>query len=145
MIVKAKKGHYYYMRGQQRTRELVRIRDNHTCQKCFKKWQEETRRFDVHHLNGLCGKVKKGYDKVGDIDGLVTLCKTCHVNLPSVMEKKINGIRKYYRIPDGRDEKIVELKNVGNKSKIIANMFGITNDRVNQILREARVLQRRRR
>ena len=49
--------------GKDRTRELARIRDKHTCQKCGKIWQEGQRRFDVHHLNGKCGEMSKEYDK----------------------------------------------------------------------------------
>src|SRR3990167_1449568 len=64
--------------GRGRTRELVRIRDNHTCQNCGKKWIEKTRRFDVHHLNGLCGKKSRSYDKISEMDKLITLCHKCH-------------------------------------------------------------------
>src|SRR3989344_3286690 len=39
------------LEGRDRLRELVRIRDNHTCQKCGKKWIEGTRRLDIHHLD----------------------------------------------------------------------------------------------
>lgn len=45
--------------------------------------KEEGRRlFDIHHLNGLCGKKSKGYDRVSEIDGLITLCHKCHYNRP---------------------------------------------------------------
>jgi len=37
------------------TREVVRIRDNRTCKLCGRQWQFGERRFDVHHLNGICG------------------------------------------------------------------------------------------
>lgn len=77
--------------GREYTRELVRIRDKHTCQKCRKKWSKnkilKQRRFDVHHLNGLCGKKSRGYDKIADIDGLVTLCHKCHFNHPEHIYK----------------------------------------------------------
>jgi len=68
--------------GRDRNREYVRIRDKHTCQDCKKIWVKKTRRFDVHHLNGLCGKKSKGYDCVKDMQGLVTLCHKCHYNRP---------------------------------------------------------------
>lgn len=66
--------------GANRTREIVRRRDNWTCQSCHKKWTIGNRRFDVHHLNGLCGKRSRKYDKVSEIAGLITLCHKCHFN-----------------------------------------------------------------
>lgn len=70
------------LEGLDRPRELVRIRDKHTCQSCGKKWVEGTRRFDIHHLNGLCGKKSKNYDKSKYFEGLITLCHKCHFNHP---------------------------------------------------------------
>ena len=75
--------HTHRIEGVDYTREKVRIRDNHTCQSCKKVWVKNTRRFDVHHLNGLCGKLSKKYDRVDSIDGLITLCHRCHYNHPS--------------------------------------------------------------
>ena len=79
------------MGGKDRTRELVRIRDNHTCQMCGKKWRKNKsfpmRRFDVHHLNGVCGKKSMAYDKVSEMDGLITLCHKCHFNHPEHSRK----------------------------------------------------------
>lgn len=68
--------------GRDLVREQVRIRDNHTCIDCSKIWVKGNRRFDVHHLNGMCGKKSKGYDKVSEMDGLITLCHRCHYNRP---------------------------------------------------------------
>ena len=70
------------LKGRDYTREKVRERDNHTCQKCFKTWEKNKRRFDIHHTNGLCGKLSKAYDRLGDIKNLVTLCHSCHLKLP---------------------------------------------------------------
>src|SRR3990167_8056696 len=79
-----------YLEGRDYIREIVRIRDNHTCQKCFKKWEEGKRRFDIHHLNGLCGKKSQSYDCFEEMDGLITLCHKCHLNLDEVREKRSN-------------------------------------------------------
>lgn len=68
--------------GGSRMRELVRIRDNHTCMNCKKPWAGG-RRFDVHHLNGQCGKKTKSYDRPSEFDGLITLCHKCHFNHPT--------------------------------------------------------------
>lgn len=68
--------------GRDYTRELVRLRDNRTCQDCGKIWVEGTRRLDIHHLSGLCGKKSKGYDSVKDSSNLISLCHKCHFNHP---------------------------------------------------------------
>src|SRR3990167_10518741 len=81
------------LEGKDYTREKVRIRDDYTCQMCEKRWKEGERRFDVHHLNGLCGKKSTKYDKVSEMDGLITLCHKCHFNHP---EHTYGGIGKTY-------------------------------------------------
>jgi DNA-binding XRE family transcriptional regulator len=74
--------------GRDRSRMQVRSRDKFTCQDCglvrtpSMAKKEKKRLFDVHHLNGLCGKQSRGYDKVSEIDGLITLCHKCHFNHP---------------------------------------------------------------
>jgi hypothetical protein len=67
-------------KGRDYVRQLVRKRDDFTCQSCFQQWEEGRRHFDVHHLDGLCGKKSKGYDRVGEIGKLITLCHRCHFN-----------------------------------------------------------------
>ena len=68
--------------GRDYIREQIRIRDNRTCQTCRKVWIFGTRRFDIHHLGGLCGKKSKRYDKYDDEAVLITLCHKCHFNHP---------------------------------------------------------------
>ena len=70
----------YVKNGRDRVREMVRHRDHYTCQECGRVWNRTMRRFDVHHLNGLCGKKSRGYDSVGETDGLTTLCHKCHMS-----------------------------------------------------------------
>lgn len=70
----------YLQYGTGRTRELVRVRDQHTCQGCKKVWRKGERRFDIHHLNGLCGKMSMKYDRQENMSGLITLCHKCHYN-----------------------------------------------------------------
>ena len=72
--------------GRDYTRELVRQRDNRTCQKCGKIWVIGTRRLDVHHIYD-CGSKTLAYDSVKDIDRMITLCHKCHIGLDSVREK----------------------------------------------------------
>jgi hypothetical protein len=76
--------------GREHTREKARIRDKHTCQDCGKKWIKNKRKFDVHHLNKQCGKKSRGYDKVSEIKGLVTLCHKCHFNRPEHASRKLS-------------------------------------------------------
>lgn len=62
------------------TRNKVRERDNHTCQNCGRQRKEGEKQLDVHHLNGLCGEKSRGYDRLSDMPGLITLCHKCHFN-----------------------------------------------------------------
>jgi len=68
--------------SRDRNRELIRIRDNHTCQMCDKKWVEGTRRFDVHHLDEDKEKTRKADDLSKEAENMITLCHKCHLNLP---------------------------------------------------------------
>lgn len=77
--------------GRDRYRELVRVRDNHTCQACFKVWEKGQRRFDVHHLDEkMEGKSHlrgaSEYD-ANNLNKMITLCHKCHLNLDSVRKK----------------------------------------------------------
>lgn len=68
--------------GREFIREIVRIRDNHTCQRCKKTWIKGQRKFDVHHLDEeMLGKNRvKGvisYDKE-NMNKLITFCHKCH-------------------------------------------------------------------
>lgn len=62
-------------------REKIRIRDNHTCQKCGKKWEEGQRRFDVHHIDGDKNKTHKYDNLVIEALNMITLCHKCHFSL----------------------------------------------------------------
>lgn len=71
------------LQGRDRTREMVRIRDNYTCQMCGRKKGPREKNLDVHHLGGDCGKNRTySYDKVCDMPKLITLCHKCHFNHP---------------------------------------------------------------
>lgn len=76
-------------------REIVRTRDGHRCQRCFKKWVKGERRFDVHHLDPekegkshYKGQIKE--DKQ-NIDEMITFCHKCHLSLPHLKEKMRNS------------------------------------------------------
>lgn len=81
------KDHEYLkkLQGREVTREKVRIRDNHTCQHCNRKWNDGERRFDVHHLDDDGTKTRE-YDKWENSTNLITLCHACHIGIytPSI-------------------------------------------------------------
>ena len=79
--------------GRERTRMIRRIRDNFTCQRCGRIWKTGQRHFDNHHINGLCGKRSRLYDKVEDLDGLITYCHKCHFAQHEVREKTLRRIK----------------------------------------------------
>ena|SRR3990167_6443897 len=82
--------------GREFINEIVRARDNHTCQICKKKWKETMRRFDVHHTDEEAdGKSRfKGILKYNrdNLDKLVTLCHKCHLNLDVTRERMRNKL-----------------------------------------------------
>ena len=76
-----------YLMGRDFVRVLARFRDDWICQGCGKKWEFGQRRFDLHHIDGNCGIKSRKYDKIEDLDILITLCHRCHLNLDSVRRK----------------------------------------------------------
>jgi len=76
---------------RERLREIIRIRDNHTCQICGKVWKVGERRFDVHH-NDEEFDGKAPYLSVDECDRknlnkMITLCHKCHLNLEMTRNK----------------------------------------------------------
>lgn len=86
-----------HLTGRNRSRMLVRIRDEFTCQDCGSmRLPEEVanhnkkkktlvgriKLYDVHHTHGQCGKNSRGYDSTVDISKMITLCHKCHYNRP---------------------------------------------------------------
>lgn len=67
--------------GRDRHREIIRIRDNHTCQICGKMWMGG-RKFDVHHLDCDNKKSRQCDNLEREKNNLITLCHKCHLNLP---------------------------------------------------------------
>ena len=87
--------------GTDLTRERIRQRDNHTCQICEKRWQQGTRRFDVHHKDFDKEKSKKYENYKKEKDNMITLCHKCHLNLPEhrlamKLGKRLGKQRKKY-------------------------------------------------
>jgi 5-methylcytosine-specific restriction endonuclease McrA len=92
------------LQGKDFLRELVRIRDKHTCQVCGlkwiggkRKWEKNNRRLDVHHLiSEKEGKEGEIYRNNKDFENMITLCHKCHMNLHVVKEKVRIGKEKSY-------------------------------------------------
>lgn len=126
-------------RGLDRTRMMVRIRDKFTCQDCGDIRTPEQaklnrkRLFDCHHLNGLCGKKSHGYDKVSEIDGLITLCHKCHYNRPEHRVKQHFTYRT--ESMDKRDIEIQNLRKYGYTLNEIGKEYNISWQRVQQIMK----------
>ena len=106
MTDKTYKQMFNSMYGRERTRFAVRWRDNFICQDCKEQRTPEDvlnhnkkletlkgriKSFDVHHLNGMCGKKSRDYDPMKDIDKLVTLCHRCHFNRPEHKSNKLDN------------------------------------------------------
>jgi len=118
------------LEGLDSIREKVRVRDNHTCQDCGKKWIEGTRRFDVHHLNIKMESSRSyQYDRT-HLHLLTTLCHKCHLTLPH------NRV-KMRKLPSSfvveREKLIYKRVQTGETFKKVAPDFNLTRQRVHQI------------
>lgn len=126
---------YGEFQGRERTRMLVRIRDNFTCQNCgVVRTIEEARKnkkrlFDIHHLNGLCGKKSRSYDKVSEMDGLITLCHKCHFNRHD-KSKKFENCGSEYKISDKKFNAIIVARKNGISLRKIGKTFGVTGETI---------------
>jgi 5-methylcytosine-specific restriction endonuclease McrA len=63
--------------GWAKGREMIRMRDNHTCLICGKKWLTG-RRFHVHHIDCDPKKSQQWDNLEIEADNMVTLCPSCH-------------------------------------------------------------------
>lgn len=122
------------VQGRERTRELVRIRDKRMCQDCRKKWIDGNRRFDIHHLNGLCGKRSRSYDKVSEMGGLITLCHKCHFNRPEHRQRNpLSGFKIYRKIEKSQHKNIFELRERGYTCAKIAKLYDVSGEIIRKI------------
>lgn len=134
------------LKGRDFIREQVRIRDGHACQRCFRLWAPGTRRFDVHHLDSAEEGQKGRRYNIHDFAKLVTLCHRCHFSLHSVRQKiKYGNNRK--AASEGKDmslmiiealQKRLEIKwfrKMGWKLRQIATLYGVSHQRIHQILK----------
>ncbi len=68
--------------AREKIREIIRIRDNHTCQVCGIEWVKGERKLDIHHLDNKKEKTRQ-CDKLSEAKNMITLCHNCHLNLPA--------------------------------------------------------------
>jgi len=122
----------YYV-GRENTRIKVRIRDDFTCKDCgkrrtplfVKKHNEKCdglkgmiKLFDVHHINGLCGKLSQTYENKKGMKNMITLCHKCHYNRPEhAMSKSSKHLGK---VGEGKVHVVVVSEQVHNKLKVLS-------------------------
>lgn len=130
---------YTYWMSREFTRKRVRERDNHTCFDCKKVWTEG-RNFDVHHLNGFCGKKSKGYDKISEMGGLITLCHKCHFNRPEhkVKSTEYSNEHSSRKIQLSDMKVILEMRKSGMTLQAIGNQFSVCRQTINNTLDKIR-------
>jgi hypothetical protein len=91
-------GPTYIGNGMKAIRELVRIRDGHTCQKCFRHWKPGARRFDVHHMDA--DQEGRSHEKgvvardKASMARMITLCHPCHMKVDSVRARISAGLHR---------------------------------------------------
>lgn len=142
--------------GREFVRMRVRIRDNFTCQDCGLTRTPESieknnktkdtlkgkiKHLDVHHLNGMCGKKSLDYDKLNEMDGLVTLCHKCHFNRPEhashIYNKnspaRIEQTKKRLLVATEMRLSVLSLRTGGLSFNEIGAKFGFTRQRAHQL------------
>jgi len=70
-------------------RQLRFEKDNYTCQKCFKHKDELEVALHCHHLEGI----KWEPFESADVDKVLTVCKTCHLEIHKKEDCKYNDLR----------------------------------------------------
>jgi 5-methylcytosine-specific restriction endonuclease McrA len=80
--------------SRDRKREMIRIRDNNTCQICGLVWKSSQRRFDVHHIDCDNRKTRKADNLKSEWNNMITLCHKCHLSLPEHKETMQKAFRK---------------------------------------------------
>lgn len=108
------------MFGRDYLREQIRIRDNYTCQKCGKKWEQGTRRFDVHHIGDENISDKNRLVCNHSETNLITMCHKCHMNEPET-RKSISNSKRPFR----RKENLKTLKILNEEGLSVTEMAQI--------------------
>ena len=99
--------------------EIVRIRDDKTCQICGKIW-EKGRKFDIHHIKKE-DENNHTYANYKKFDEMITLCHKCHLNLKHIREKMHKNRKKKIRA-----HKILRHTKKKNNEIIISDQYDDT-------------------
>lgn len=131
MITKVGDNPKWLKQGRDYVRELVRLRDKHTCSNpnCGKKWDGVGRRFHVHHLNGLCGKRSRKYDGVEKMAGLTTLCASCHSKKHGRSGDRPSKLNGFY-------PQIKKLRDEGMSHDSIAKKYSVSSCAISKFLKK---------
>lgn len=137
-------GKEYHLKGRERARMRVRIRDAFSCRKCgtqrtlkYVAEHKGLKLHDVHHLDGECGKNSRGYDSVADLTKLITLCHKCHYSHHQFSKKLAQHHAQrtaYQGILSARDIEMKDFRSKGLTLQEIGNKYSISRERVRQIL-----------
>lgn len=85
-----------YLAGRDYIRWIVRLRDGNQCQLCLKKGGDvldDKRALDVHHFDNKKENAK-GYDRITELNEMITICKHCHSNLKQHRQAMKDGWEK---------------------------------------------------
>ena len=128
--------------GREHTRMKVRERDAFTCQECNASRTPRQaknagkRLFDVHHLNGLCGKLSRSYDRVDTMGGLITLCHKCHFKRHDWGKKPGGRVMNKNRDSDIKERYNNGRYKDGENGISLARFYRISPQRIYQILKQ---------
>ena len=91
------------------------LRDGERCIQCGSRGGQ--RRLHVHHIDGS----GRSDNENNSLDNLLTLCSRCHVRL-------------HHEVDQRRIDLILQMRNEGLSYKKIGKRFGISGERVRQIV-----------
>lgn len=141
-------GKSYHLDGRERARMLVRLRDRFTCQSCkeqrtirqamkMREHGEPAKLYDVHHLNGMCGKRSVGYDSPkDDLSQLITLCHKCHYNHHQFSKNFAKAKTQQRKAFNAKRSYAASLMRSGLSNNEIATKMGYSREYVRQLLNE---------
>jgi len=138
-------GKPYHLKGRERGRMLVRLRDQFKCRGCgaqrtirqalkLRAKGESAKLFDVHHLDGLCGKKSTGYDSPKNISRLITLCHKCHYNHHEFSQNTAEAKLGKRQVITVRDKQIIDMHRSGLRNKEIAGKIGKSRSLIGLVL-----------
>ena len=108
------------------------MKADNRCQKCKKRWKKNTRRLDVHHLDGQCGIMTFSYDGIRSKVGLVALCHKCHIGLHLNRNKMKKGIRRI--LTPEKENEVISLHSQKLSLRVIAKKVNLAYPTVQKLI-----------